>query len=495
MSFYQGRRLLPQRFRLVLLSVMQATGLPFSDVLTEEEIEDAFDEQETQFAQEDDDVFTPPVTLWGFLSQVLHKAEQRSCLAAVSRVSVLLVALGREPCAQNNGAYCKARAKLPEIVIERLATRIGNGCEQQVPEDWLWKRRHVKMADGTTVSMPDTPENQEVYPQQAAQQEGLGFPVARMVVLMSLATAMVCGMAIGPYSGKETGELALMRQLVDQLDPHDILLTDRYFCSYFMIAMLLQRNIEFVARLHHARKEDAYRIKRLGKRSHLVQWTRPQKPNWMDKETYNQMPESITLRQIEVKVKEPGFRVESLVVVTTLLDTDEYSNDDIAQLFRKRWLVELDIRAIKCTLGMDVLRCKTPEMVRKEIWTCLLAYNLIRKTMLQAAEKKGLSPRQLSFTNALQTMAASWVIFPTLDKPTITSMINAQIERLASQLVAKPERANRYEPRAVKRRPKPIRLLTMPREEARVNFYVAAWTPMKNESRSQVTGSHKEVIP
>jgi len=467
MSFYQARKLLPRRFRLVLLSVMQASCLPFSDVLTEEEIEDAFDEQESWFAQEDDDVFTPPVTLWGFLSQVLHKEEQRSCLAAVSRISVLLVALGRRPCAQNNGAYCKARAKLPEIVIERLAIRVAHGCENKVSKAWLWKGRHVKLADGTTVSMPDTPENQEVYPQQAAQQEGLGFPVARMVVLISLATAMVCGMAMGPYSGKETSELALLRQLGDDLDPHDILLTDRYFCSFFMIAMLLAHDIEFVARLHHARKEDAYRIKRLGKGSYLVEWPRPNKPVWMDEETYHQMPKSITLRQIEVKVEEPGFRVESIVVVTTLTDTEEYSNDDIAQLYRKRWLVELDIRAIKCTLGMDLLRCKTPAMVHKEIWTCLLAYNLIRKTMLQAAKKTDLSPRQLSFTNALQNMAASWVILPTLDNATISSMINTQIASLASQLVGQPKRANRYEPRAVKRRPKPHRLLTMPREEAR----------------------------
>ena len=467
MSFYQGRRFLPQRFRLVLLSVMQATGLPFSDVLTEEEIEDAFDEQESWFAQEEGDIFTPQLTLWAFLSQVLHKEEQRSCLAAVSRVMVLLVALGRKPCAKNNGAYCKARAKLPEVFIERLATRVAEGCEKKVPDEWLWKGRHVKLADGTTVSMPDTPENQEVYPQQAAQQEGLGFPVARMVVLMSLATAMVCGMAMGPYAGKETGELALLRQLLDQLGPDDILLTDRYFCSYFMIALLLERNVDFVARLHHCRKEDAYRIKRLGKDGYLIEWRRPQKPTWMDQETYDRMPESITLRQIEVRVEEPGFRVESLVVVTTLTDTKEYSNDDIAQLYRKRWHVELDIRAIKCTLGMDVLRCKTPEMVHKEIWTCLLAYNLIRKTMLQSAKNTNLSPRQLSFTNALQSMAASWVVLPTLDNQTITLMISTQIESLASQLVDTPKRANRIEPRAVKRRPKPHRLLTMPREEAR----------------------------
>ena len=465
MSFYQGRRFLPQRFRLVLASVLQTSGLPFSDVLTEEEIEEAFDEDKCWFAQEDGDVFTPPLTLWAFLSQVLHKEEQRSCLAAVSRVIVLLVALGREPCANNSGGYCKARAKLPETVLQRLATRVANGCEKKVPEDWLWKGRHIKLADGTTVSMPDTEENQEEYPQQAAQQEGLGFPVARMVVLLSLATAMVCGMAIGAYSGKETGEMALMRQLLDQLDPNDILLTDRYFCSYFMIGLLLERNIDFVARLHPARKQDAYRIERLGKRDFLIEWRRPQKPAWMDQGTYDRMPESLRLRQIEVKVTEPGFRVESFVIVTTLTDVEKYSANDIAELYHQRWLAELDIRAIKCNLAMDVLRCKTPEMVRKEIWTCLLAYNLIRKTMLGAAMESDLSPRQLSFANAMQTMAASWVVLPTLDNSRITLVITMQLASLTSPIVG--NRPNRIEPRAVKRRPKPIRLLNMTRDAAR----------------------------
>ena len=386
MSFYQGRKYLPERFRLVLLSVMQTTGLPFSDVLTEAEIEGAFDAEQAWFAQEEDEIFTPPVTLWAFLSQVLHKEEQRSCLAAVSRVIVLLVALGRKPCAENNGGYCKARAKLSEVVIERLATRVAIGCEQQIPKQWLWKGRHVKLADGTTVSMPDTEANQKEYPQQASQKEGLGFPVARMVVLMSFATAMLSGMAIGPCTGKETGELALMRQLLDQLDPNDILLTDRYFCSYFMIALLLDQNIDFVARLHHARKQNTYKTKRLAKKDYLVEWQRPKKPAWMDKETYDQTPKSLTLRQVEVDVEEPGFRVDSLVVVTTLTDAKAHTAVDISELYFQRWHVELDIRATKCTLGMDVLRCKSPEMVRKEIWTCLLAYNLIRRTMLQAAK-------------------------------------------------------------------------------------------------------------
>jgi hypothetical protein len=465
MSFYQGRTFLPHRFRLVLSSVLQATGLPFSEVLPEDEIQDAFDEQDVSFAQEEDDVYTPPMTLWAFLSQVLHKAEQRSCIAAVSRVIVLLVALGRKPCAKNSGPYCRARAKLPEVVIERLTLQVAHGCEARLPRRWLWHGRHVKLADGTTVSMPDTEANQEVYPQSSTQEEGLGFPIARLVVLLSLATAMVGGMAIGPYSGKETGEMALMRELLGQLEPGDILLTDRYFCSYFMIALLLLTGVDFVSRLHQARKTDIRRGQRLGKHDYQVVWTRPAKPDWMDQALYEQMPESLTLRQVEVKVHEPGFRVESLTVVTTLTDAKKYTRDDIAELYHKRWLVELDIAAIKVTLGMDVLRCKTPEMVRKEIWTCLLAYNLIRKTMLQAAMRNKLSPRQLSFATAMQTLAASWVMLPTQDQRTQLLLIEVQIDSLASQLIGK--RPNRYEPRAIKRRPKPHRLLTMPREEAR----------------------------
>ena len=354
---------------------------------------------------------------------------------------------------------------MPEVVIERLATQLAAGCEKKIPKTWLWKGRHVKLADGTTVSMPDTADNQEVYPQQASQEKGLGFPVARLVVLLSLATAMVCGMAIGPYSGKETGELALMRQLVEQLDADDILLTDKYFCSYFMIAELLHQNMDFVARLHHARKQDAYRIKRLGKKDHLVRWERPVKPDWMDQASYDRVPKTLTLRQIEVNVTEPGFRVESLVVVTTLTDVKQYSRQDIAELYHQRWLAELDIRAVKCTLGMDVLRCKTPAMVRKEMWACLLAYNLIRKTMLQAAKSERLSPRQLSFTGAMQTMAASWVVIPTLDNAMMVRLTTTEIKSLTSQIVGK--RPNRVEPRAVKRRPKPIRLLNMIRDKAR----------------------------
>lgn len=465
MSFYPPERSLPRRFGLIQAAFLQSEGLPFADVLPEDEIQQAFTDAEIDFAQEEDDIYTPPVTLWAFLSQVLHKGEQRSCMAAVSRILVLLVVLGRKPCAKNTGAYCRARAKLPETVIERLAVNVARGCETQVPRGWLWHQHHVKMIDGTTASMPDTAENQAAYPQPSAQKEGLGFPIIRIVVALSLATAMVCSAAMGPYSGKETGEMALLRQVVDQFAPGDILLADRYFCSFFMIALLLSGKCDFVTRLHQCRKTDFSRTRRLGKGDRLVVWKRPQKPDWMDPETYAQMPEALTLRQVEVQVHERGFRTESFVVVTTLLDAKRYPRQDIADLYRKRWLVELDIEAIKVTLGMDVLRCQTPEMVRKEIWTCLLAYNLIRRTMLQAAARNDLSPRQMSFATALQTIAASWMVLSLQDDAGKVTLVLAQVDSLAEQRVG--NRPNRVEPRAVKRRPKPHRLLTQPREQAR----------------------------
>ena len=469
MSFYHGRPL-TRRFRLVLSSFMQGPGLAFSNLLSEERIKQAFDQEGVSFAEGEGAVFTPTLTLWAFLSQVLFKGEQRSCLAAVSRVIVLLVALGREPCAKNSGPYCRARARLSPLVIKRLAMELARGAEREAPHGWLWHDRHVKLVDGTTVSMPDTSENQKEFPQLSAQEPGLGFPIARMVVLMSLAAAMVCGMAMGPYTGKQTGEMALLRQLLDQLDAGDIVLADRYYCSYFMIAMLMRLDVDIVTRLHHRRKSDFQRGQRLGKGDYLVQWQRPDKPDWMDQATYESMPQSITLRQLEVKVHQPGFRVESLIVVTTLIDAKTYTRQDIAELYYKRWLAELDIRAIKVTLGMDVLRCKTPHMVGNEVWTCLLAYNLIRQSMMQAAARSGLSPRQLSFTRAMQTIAASWMTLATADQA--AKMIEVQLDSLTEQLIG--NRPHRVEPRAVKRRPKPHKLLTQPRAAARAELLAGA---------------------
>jgi putative transposase len=468
MLFNGQSRRLPQSFRLILASFLQRSGLPFANVLTEESIQAAFEEEECSFADDDDTVYTPAITLWAFLSQVLFKDEQRSCVAAVARVVVLWVALERGPCSSNTGAYCRARAKLSEAAIHRLTVDVASGCEKQAKTEWLWRGRHVRLVDGTTVSMPDTPDNQEAYPQPSSQEDGLGFPVARLVVLLSLATGMLGDMAMGPYTGKETGETALLRQLLSRFTRGDILLADRYYCSYFMIALLMESGVDFVTRVHQRREVDFRRGRRLGKNDHLVEWRRPEKPEWMDRPTYDRMPPSIRIREIRVHVGQPGFRVESLVVVTTLMDAHEYTPDDIAELYGYRWLAELDIRAIKTTMGMDILRCKTPSMIRKEIWTCLLAYNLIRRAMLQSAQGSGRSPRHLSFSAALQAIAASWQVIVLSSDSLAARLVKAELENLSGHLVG--NRPGRVEPRAVKRRPKPHDLLMKPRAQARAEL-------------------------
>lgn len=455
-------------FRLVLLSFLQHASLPFAQVLSEESIQQAVDDEGVAFGQDEGDVYTPALTLWAFLSQALHKGEQRSCMAAVARVVVLLVALGCGPCSDNTGAYCRARAKLPVVVIRRLALQVADECEDQVPQHWRWKKKRVHLVDGTTVSMPDTRSNQTDYPQPASQQPGLGFPIARMVVLFSLATAMLTGMDLGPYAGKETGETALLRQLFHRLRPGDVVLADRYYCSYFMIALLIELGVDVVFRLHQGRTTDFRYGDRLGRGDHVAIWLRPARPEWMDQETYERMPPTLRVREVRVQVHQPGFRVDSFVVVTTLTDADEYTPDDLAELYHQRWLVELDIRTIKISLGMDVLRCKTAEMVRREIWTCLLAYNLIRKAMLQAAVQAGRCPRQLSFTAAMQKIAAAWGTIVVCNDGTALSLIEVHLSDMATHQVG--DRPDRVEPRKVKRRPKPHPLLMTPRQQARAEL-------------------------
>ncbi len=468
MSSYLNAHSTPRQFRPLLASFLQRPGLAFADALPEEAIQAVFDQAHVRFAEDEDAVYTPAMTLWAFLSQVLFKGEQRSCIVAVMRVSVLLVTLQRKACSYNTGAYCRARAKLPEKVMRQLTIDLADGCEKQLDEQWLWRGRHVYLVDGTTLSMADTPENQEAYPQQPQQQAGLGFPIARLVVLMSLASGMLKDMALGPYTGKETGETALLRQLFDRFEPGDVVLADRYYCSYFMIALLRERGIDLVTRIHQRRPIDLRSGRRLGKNDHVVTWDRPPKPAWMDQGIYERMPLSLEVREFRVYVDQPGFRTASFVVATTLTDATQHPIDDIAELYHRRWLVELDIRAIKVSLGMDILRPKTPAMVRREIWTCLLAYNLIRRVLLQSAKASGNSPRQLSFTTAMQSIAVHWQAMVQSDDGVALALVDIAVANCAGHLIGR--RPNRVEPRAIKRRPKPHDLLTKPRGEARADL-------------------------
>jgi hypothetical protein len=469
MSFRTSAAGLHRRFDLVRRSLLQAPGLPFADALPAEQIQHAFDAEGVDFGDDDEKaVYTPPVTLWAMLSQMLFTAEQRSCLAAVVRVAALYALLGREVCSTNTGAYCRARAKVPEGVVRRLTLHVARDCEAQVPAAWRWKGRNVRLVDGTTFSMPDTAENQAEYPQSTAQAEGLGFPIMRAVALCSLATGMVMALACGPYAGKETGETALLRTLFDALSPGDIVLGDRYFGGWFMLALLRASGVDFVSRLHQLRKADFQRGRRLGKGDHVVSWPKPARPEWMDQETYDRLPQQLEVREVLVTVDVPGFRAESLVVVTSLLDPKAYSRDDLATLYRRRWVVELHIRDIKSAMRLDVLRCKAPAMVRQELWTGLLAYNLIRQSMLQSAHEAERQPDELSFTATVQMLANSWLLAAVVVDGICDAaepLVTLRVIHGGSHRVG--DRPDRVEPRAVKRRPKPHALLTKPRAQAR----------------------------
>lgn len=316
--------------------------------------------------------------------------------------------------------------------------------------------------------MADTPANQAVYPQPSSQKPGLGFPMIRAVVLLAFATACVIDAALGPYQGKQTGETALFRQLVERLRPGDVVVADRYYCSYWMIALLQQRGVAVAFRLHQLRHFDFRRGRRLSADDHIVEWTKPQKPKWLDAQQYAALPDTLTVRELRFRVTQAGYRSKEIVVATTLCDAEAYTNDAVADLYHQRWHVELDIRAIKQTLAMDPLSCKTPAMVRREFWVHLLGYNLVRKVMAEAAVTKGLCPRQLSFAGALQILEqCRWLLlFGSAEvRRGVTLLLGVAV---ATHTVG--DRPGRVEPRCVKRRPKSYPPLTKPRHEARADL-------------------------
>lgn len=437
--------------------------LPLADSFSPEQVQRRFTEHGVVFGRLANALWTPAVTLWAFLRQVLRA--DRSCRQAVCNV-VLAFALSRPPETFDTAAYCRARGKLPTALLEHLTLAVGQGTEEQAPASWLWHGRHVRLVDGSTSRLPDTPKNQQAYPQPKTQRAGLGLPIIRWVVLVSLATAGVLGLAFGPYQGKQTGETALFRQLLGQLRRGDVVVADRYYCSYFMVALLVACGVDVVVRLHQRRRYDFRRGRRLGRYDHVVQWQRPSRPKWMDEETYAQVPRTLPVREIRRRVHKRGSRVEELTLATTLSEADAYPADDIAALYEQRWQVELDIRTLKTTLGLSDLRCLSPEMVAKEVWVNCLAYNLVRRVAAQAALLAERTPRSISFQASKQALLGSWEALSLLEDETAARQVAlGLLGALAKERVG--DRPGRYEPRAIKRRPKPHKLLREPRGTAK----------------------------
>lgn len=455
-------------FEVIAEPFVHSEGLPFTEVLDAETIRCAFREEDALFAQHPDDIFSTEIVLWAFLAQSLRDGKGAACSAAVSDMATYMLQTGRQPPSGDTGDYCRARAKLNLAALHRLVTESSQRLEREVEESWLWKGRHAKLVDGFTFTMPDTPENQAEFPQNPSQEPGVGLPIARACTVLSLATACVCDLAIGPYAGKETGESALLRDLLDAFDEGDVAVFDRYYCSFMMLARFALCGVQVCARLHQRRISDPLRGGRLGRGDRLVTWTRPQRPAWMSPAQYDQIPETLTLRELQFAVHEPGRRVERLTVITTLTDAQAYSKEDIAALYGFRWNVELDIRAIKQTLGLDHLRCKTPAMVQRELWVTLLAYNLIRRVIALAAAIHHKQPRGLGFTLACQTILASWMLWSTRSVTNARAMHRMMLSHIAANGVA--NRPGRIEPRVLKRRRHRYPLMQRPRDKLRAEL-------------------------
>ena len=451
-----------RQFGFLRRQFLQEGDLPFTSVLSEATIGPALDAITMCWK---DRVYTPLTTLWVFLGQVL--SADHSCRAAVARLIAHRISQGMSACSARTGAYCQARARLPEKFFSAIACLVGRALDAKVERPWLWKGRPVYMFDGTTVSMPDTPENQEAYPQTSNQKPGLGIPIARIGAIVSLSCGAILNLGFCRYAGKGQGEVSLLRRLWDVLRPGDVLLTDRLGANWTGLVLLQQRGVDSVSRLNKAKRTaDFRRGKRLGKEDHIVRWHKPTSIRSLDRKAYSALPESLTIRETRFRVKHAGFRTKVIIVVTTLLDPQQATREDLALLYRARWNNELDLRSIKSTMQMDVLRCKTPELVHKEVWTHILAYNLIRTVMAQAAIRHAIEPRTISFKGTLQTLEAfqPLIDFQGHRGPAFRVVLYQQLlESVALHRVA--DRPDRFEPRYHKRRSKRYAEMKLPRQQ------------------------------
>lgn len=456
----QGR--FRQSVRFLRRQFLQDGGLPFTNVLSESLIAKALTALKVFWM---DRIYSPLVTLWVFLGQVL--SADSSCRAAVARLIAHRVSQGQCPCSAETGAYCQARKRLPEEFFAETARQTGRALDANVDPRWLWKGRRVYVYDGSSASMPDTPENQQEYPQVYNQKPGLGFPLARLAAIFSLACGAVLDLGICQYAGKGQSDLGMLRTLWNLFRPGDVLLADRLMCAWTEMVMLKQRGVDCVCRFTSHRTVNFRRGKHLGPDDHIVRWPKPRKPRSIDSNTYDALPEFLTVRECRVRVKQPGFRIKTLVLATTLLDADAFTKDDLVQLYRARWNGELDLRSLKQTLQMDVLRCKTPELVRKELWTHILAYNLIRTIIAQAAAKCDIEPRSISFKGAVQTLEAFQPVIALQGEHASAAsrleLYHQILDAIATHRVA--DRPDRYEPRLKKRRRNHYGWLTKPRAE------------------------------
>jgi Transposase DDE domain len=406
-------------------------------------------------------VYTPWVTFCAFLGQVLQRGS--SCQEAVRRVQAMYGALGDKMRVDDaTGGYCQARERLNINTLKTAFTRIAQWCATRTRKEDLWQGRIVKVMDGCGISMPDTPANRADYPYAGGQKPGCGFPTGQLLGLFSLCTGHLVRFVVTSW---KLHEAPLAQQLVGWVNKGEVLLADRAFSCWGLLALFQRKGVDVVMRLHQARKT------KLGR----VNWTKPKRKKHWTIELWDALPESIELRVVRFRVEQPGFRTQEITLVTTLLDEVAYPDAALADLFRRRWQVELFFRDIKTTLGLDVLRTQSPAMIEKEILLQAIAYNLVRALMLEAAKQHDVPPCRLSFKGTVGVLRAFAPLYSP-DAKNAAQRYDALLLALAAAPV--PLRPNRSEPRAVKRRPKSYQLLTKPRREMTVSTSRRQKTPI-----------------
>ena len=434
--------------------IEKANGsMAFSDLLDGPELSGTFEPFEAGHRNR---VYTPTVALSMFMYQVLRK--DCSCQKVVDDLIIKRMAVGLPAISSSTSAYCQARKALPLDLIADLTQSVGMLMNRYIPSQWKLKGRNSRVIDGTTLLMPDTEENQRVFPQQSTQEEGLGFPICRMVALTCLETGALINAAVSPYAGKQTGESALLRNIMNSLNKEDILLGDSIYSTYFGLRELIEKGVDFLFEQHGSRQltVDFSLGEKLGAKDHIIQIEKSKKkPEWMTQEAYDSAPDHLSIRE---------FKVGGKVLITSMLCAKEMPKKTLGNHYKKRWSVEVDIRNFKTTMDMEMLSCRTPDMVVKEMSVYLLAYNIIRLLMLQSALISDILPREISFKHCIHLWLA-WC--------QQSALINIENSTAIFILIAQRKvgnRPGRMEPRAIKRRPKAYPLMMKPRAEMKADI-------------------------
>jgi hypothetical protein len=403
-----------------------------------------------------DRVYSVRRTFWGFLYQALNPS--CPCREIVRQIQALFCLDSRGSVDEGTSAYCQARLRLPLDILQRIRHAVAGRADKLLAEaQQIWHGLRPKVIDATTVTLPDTPKNQRAYPQSRSQKPGCGFPLMRILGIFSLSSGVLLDYQKG---NKHQSELALLYKLLDHFKPRDLVLADRGFCNFVLIAVLLLRGVGSLFRLHQSRHIDWRKGKRLGKNDRLCTWARPlRKPHYLPNCLWKLVPLELPVRVLRFQLKVRGFRPESVTLVTTLIDAKVYPAAEVAQLYARRWKIELWFRDIKTSMGMEVLRCLSPKMVHKELEMFLIAYNLIRALMTEASAIYEVPLDRISFKGTVDaTRQFSIAIAQARSKRKQRQLVNELVAVLARDEV--PARPGRREPRAVKRRPKPFPLLT-----------------------------------